>query len=70
MADNDSTEAVAVAIAVEPTPEAPATPKTAEGKAPTCRTCKGALTVYEGSNPLKIGTGFCDRCGVRQPLKG
>lgn len=39
-------------------------------KPPTCPTCKNPLVVYEGTNPDKVSTGFCDTCGARRPLKG
>jgi hypothetical protein len=69
MADNDSTEAVAVATIVEPAPPAAAAPEAKPAsKTPTCKTCKGTLVVYAGANPFKLNTGFCEKCGERRPL--
>lgn len=71
MPDKPDPAADAAASAPDPAQPAPdlleATVK--RGK-PLCPVCSGDLDVYDGSNPLKVGTGFCQKCGARRALKG
>lgn len=54
----------------EPPVQAPAEEAVGPKSSPKCPTCKGTLDVYQGTNALKVNTGFCDTCGKRVALKG
>jgi hypothetical protein len=60
MADIDKTTPPAPPTAPEPAPVK---------KTPACPVCKAPLDVYTGSNPFKVGTGWCP-AHDRQPLGG
>lgn len=53
-----------------PDPKVPDPTPVVSKKGAICPACGGPLTVYTGTNDLKVGTGFCDICGARYPLKG
>lgn len=37
-------------------------------KKPACPDCGKSLDVYDGDNPHKQGTGYCEHCGTRTRL--
>lgn len=58
-----SPEAPETAAPAAPTPPVPPAP-------PACPACKrGAAERYAGTNPHKVGTAWCGRCGRRSRLE-
>lgn len=81
MADDADTPVADAPPVEQPAPETPPDPAWAHvpdappplieaTKGGNCKTCKSKITPYDGTNPAKVDTGFCEVCGTRQVLKG